>query len=321
MRHATVDEIRAMLRPRAALLEGGLSARSIASSVTSGLLHRVRRGWYIPTAEWRSLWPESRHLAHVLTVAAAARSSVPVFAGPSAAVLHGLPLYRSAPQRVHIMLGTDDRRSAPDVMRHEGPLADGEVVERHGLRCTSLGRTVRDLARTLGYEQAVVVADAALLRLAGGPRTYDVDAAAEWKAQQVALLPRGGRGVVQARRALEFADGRAESPGESVSRVLLERLGFESPVLQVRITLPNDTVWIDFGLRRARALGEFDGKAKYVDEQMRSGRSLEEVLLAEKRREDLVRGVTQARFARWQDEHTVSAAALGRRLASFGIHP
>lgn len=54
---------------------------------------------------------------------------------------------------------------------------------------------------------------------------------------------------------------------------------------------------------------------------MRSGRTLEQVILDEKRREDWIRGTTQKRFARAESPHIVTPATLGKRLAAFGITP
>lgn len=250
-----------------------------------------------------------------------ARNGSPVFAGPSAAVIHGLPLYRFSPGRVHVLVSSKDRRSAPDVFRHEGALPDEELVESRGLRFTSLDRTARDIARMSPHEAAVAVVDAVLLRLCGGPRSYDEMRAAEWKREQIALLPRGGRGVVAARASVGFADGRAESTGESISRIHLARLGFRHVELQVPVSIPGGTAWMDMALPGQRTFGEFDGKSKYLDEELRSGLSIEQIVLREKQREDLVRGVTQWRFVRWTDEHIDSSASLGRRLAAFGVRP
>jgi hypothetical protein len=54
---------------------------------------------------------------------------------------------------------------------------------------------------------------------------------------------------------------------------------------------------------------------------MRAGKSLEQVLLAEKQREDWIRGLTQYRFVRWGAEHSATPARLAARLKSFGIVP
>ena len=79
--------------------------------------------------------------------------------------------------------------------------------------------------------------------------------------------------------------------------------------------------FIDFGLDDVPAWGEFDGEGKYRDKAMRSGLTLEQVLLREKQREDWIRGVTQRPFARWKCEHLRTRDTLGARLASFGIRP
>jgi hypothetical protein len=79
--------------------------------------------------------------------------------------------------------------------------------------------------------------------------------------------------------------------------------------------------FVDFGLADVCSFGEFDGRTKYLDEALRSGRTVEQVLLAEKQREDWIRGRTQWRFARCGSEHIVTPAALAARLAAFHITP
>ncbi|QNA93347.1 hypothetical protein [Microbacterium sp. Se63.02b] len=107
-----------------------------------------------------------------------------------------------------------------------------------------------------------------------------------------------------------------------MSRLHLHTLGFAAPELQVPIDGPDGSRYlVDFGLADVRSFGEFDGKTKYLDEAMRSGRSLDQVLLAEKQREDWIRGRTQWRFARWGAEHIRTPAALAARLAAFNISP
>ena len=323
MRHASLDELLGLLRSRPALIDEGMSDRSIADAVDAGVLHRIRRGTYIDGAVWASLWPESRHRALVLAVERASRGATVVFCGVSAAVLHGLPLYRLAPRRAHVLAAASARHSADDVMRHEGSLAETEVDIVGGLFCTNLERTTYDVIRAVSAEASISVADAALGRIGGDPRRFDDRAAADFTSR---LLHRtemsGPRGIRQARRIVELADGRAQLPLESVSRLQLHRLGFERAELQVPVPAPGGgSYFVDIGLRGLRTFGECDGKDKYVDEARRSGRSVEQVLLDEKAREDWIRGTTQWRLARWGDEHAATPAALGARLARFGIHP
>ena len=287
-------------------------------------LHLVRRGWYMRSEEWSRLWPEGAHLAHVLAVARDARGGA-VMSHLSAAVLWGLPVYRCPMTRVQMTVPSPSRiSSGPDVMRHVAPLDASDVVVRHGIRCTSLRRTVFDVIRTTTVETAVACADAAERMMILRGREWDLEARDSWRRSMRELLvaANGARGIRQARRVAEFADGRAQLPGESVSRLQLVRLGFAVPDLQVRVPGPqHNDYFVDFAMKDVRSLGEFDGTAKYTDEALRRGLPLDVVLLEEKRREDWIRGVTQWRFARWGDEHCAKASLLAARLASFGIVP
>ena len=81
----------------------------------------------------------------------------------SAAVLHGLPTWSTAIDRVHL---TRDRsgggRRRPVVHVHGAPLRAEDLAMLDGIAVTSLVRTVLDLARTLPMDQAVAAGDRAL---------------------------------------------------------------------------------------------------------------------------------------------------------------
>lgn len=286
------------------------------------MLFRIRRGWYIASEDRQALWPEERHRAHVIAVARDATGGA-VMSHTSAAVLWRLPLYRIDCVRVHMTTEASARiSSAPDVKRHVGDLPADDVVVVDGIRCTSLSRTVFDLIGALPREAAVALADAAERKMGERLREWDVDSVVSWRRGLQARLANaaGLRGVRRARWVADFSDGRAQLPGESVSRLQLHRLGFAPPVLQAPVPGPDGTTYhVDFRFVGVDGFGEFDGKDKYLDEAMRSGRTLEQVLFDEKRREDWIRGTTQSRFARWESEHIRTALALGRRLEAFGI--
>jgi hypothetical protein len=118
--------------------------------------------------------------------------------------------------------------------------------------------------------------------------------------QLAAQLKRSHRmpGARAAGRVIAFADGRSESVGESRSRVMLHRAGLPEPELQMTVC-DVDGVFLgraDFGYRRRKVLGEFDGKVKY-----RGGSGAEdpgETVFREKRREDALRAAGWA-VVRW----------------------
>ncbi|WP_460774473.1 type IV toxin-antitoxin system AbiEi family antitoxin domain-containing protein [Microbacterium sp. GXF7504] len=323
MRHIAPDDLGEALIPGARLRAQGMSDRALAREVDAGTLVRVHRGWYLPATVWDELWSESRHLARVIAADRTARGSGPVFCGVSAACLWGLPLHHVAPRRVHVFSPGADRHSTPDLLRHEGVVPEEDIAERHGMRCTSLARTVTDCIRILSEEAGIALADAALALVGGDPRAFD-DGAADTLLDELArrVAAPGARGIRRARWIVSLADGRAQLPLESVTRLQLVRLGFRRPRLQVPVPDPRGGEYrVDIGLDDVGAFCEVDGRTKYLDESLRSGLELEEVLLREKQREDWIRGTTQRRLARVEAEHVTSPGILRTRLAAFGIRP
>ncbi len=319
-----VDAARS-LRSRTQLEEGGRTSRGIDRALDDGSLIRVSPGRYARGDIWRDEFGEGRHLLRVAGTFADLRSDA-VACLTSAAVLHRLPLWRLEPARVHLAgLRLNGRTTGSlTVARHRAAIPRGDVVEIAGIPCTSLPRTVADLIRHLDPARGLVVADAAMRARAFDPvtREYDGDKAEAFRFAVGARLRSGARGVKHARRTLELADGRAESPGESVSRMLLVQIGFAVPRIQVEVPSPRGRPYrVDFGLDDVDAWGEYDGEVKYRDPRMRAVDEVGlDVLLAEKEREDWIRGTTNRRYVRWGSAH-LTEAALARRLAAFHIRP
>ncbi len=86
--------------------------------------------------------------------------------------------------------------------------------------------------------------------------------------------------MVALRRALELADPRSESAGESLTRELLHRLRITPPELQYLVRSPLGEHRLDFAWPERKVALEFDGKTKYFDY-----RPTGEVLFAERQRE------------------------------------
>lgn len=318
------DAVRA-LRTRAQLAAMGVTARALDRALADGSIVRVSTGRYATGDVWRGEFAEGQHLLRVAGVFANLQSDA-VASFASAAVLHGIPLWKLQPRRVHLagMHLNGQTSNAPGVARHRLSIPADDVTEIAGIRCTSLARTTADIVRCLDAARGLAAADAAMRAVAydPAPRTYDVDLAETFRAEVAMHLPVGARGVKQARCTLALTDGRSESPGESVSRMLLIQIGFAVPRIQVEIPAPRRGDYrVDFGLDDADAWGEYDGDSKYIDPSILSpDADLTDILLAEKQREDWIRGTTNRKYARWGTEH-LTQSALRERLAAFHIFP
>lgn len=279
---------------RSTLLQQGLTDGDLRRLRRAGLLGQVRRGAYRaqPAEE-----PESPEARHELLVRATLPQLGPswVASHESAAVLLGLPMWNRALDRVHVSRdGRGGARITSAVHRHVTPLRSDETTTVGGIRATDAARTVVDLACAAPFEEAVVVADAALAPRSGRrpPLTDPGRLAAA-----LARCRRNGR--TGARRVLAFADGGARSPGESRSRVAMWRAGLPPPVLQFEVVGPDGRSlgFADFGWPERRTLGEFDGRVKY-GRLVAAGQVPADVLYAEKLREDAMRA-TDLGMARW----------------------
>ena len=188
-----------------------------------------------------------------------------------------------------------------------------------GLHVTSLARTVVDIASARSFTHAVTMADAALRRslhpLRGVPPTA---LSRELLAEELDRLPLR-HGSVKARRVVEFADGLADRPGESVSRVNMHRAALSAPQLQVVLTGRSGRRYVvDFWWPQFNVIGEFDGRAKYTDPEFLRGRTPEQALLDEKSREDDLRAAGHS-VSRWGWDVAINPRLLRAHLVAAGV--
>jgi hypothetical protein len=100
----------------------------------------------------------------------------------------------------------------------------------------------------------------------------------------------------------------------------MHRLGLPAPVLQHTFFDDDGFVArVDFWFPDAGAVGEVDGRAKYVDPAMNKGDPAL-VVYREKVREDRIRALGP-RVARWGWREAGSVTLLSRRLAAVGVLP
>ncbi|WP_433275095.1 type IV toxin-antitoxin system AbiEi family antitoxin domain-containing protein [Pseudonocardia xinjiangensis] len=287
---------------RPGLLAAGFTDEELRRWRAQGRLVTVRPGVYIQAAR-----PDDPAARHGLAIRAAVQQIAPgaVMSHVSAAVLHGLPLWSAPLDRVHV---TRNRRSGGRRSRflhlHAAALEPDEIVLVDGIAVTSVARTIADLTRHLPFEPAVVSADAALHR--GLVTRAALADAVERSSNR--------RGNTAARRVVAFADGRSESPGESRSRVALQRAGLPAPVPQyvVRSASGTTIARVDFGWPKLRTVGEFDGLVKY-GRLLQPGQVPAEVVVAEKRREDAIRD-EDLRVRRWGWDDLDNFEPVARRL-------
>lgn len=294
-----VDEPPVLLRPR--LLAAGWSDGELRRRRRSGELVTIGRGGYLPATDPRLAGAAAAHALRIDS-GEALTADDSVISHVSAAVMHGLPVWNLPLDRVH---RTRDRRTGgrlgPTAHLHAAPLDAAEVTTIGGRLVTTPARTLADLGRTAGFEQVVVLADAALHRTL-------VDAAA---LEHALLRASGWRGAPAARRALEFADGRAESVGESRSRVAMARAGLPAPDLQWEVSAEHRWLGrVDFAW--PGVVGEFDGRVKY-GRHLRPGQDAGDAVFAEKQREDRIRD-EGLRVVRWIWDELRRFAEVAERL-------
>ena len=216
-----------------------------------------------------------------------------VASGVSAAAAHGLPFLGRPPAAPRLSLP----REVGERPREDRPrawLPDDEVTTLGGVPVTTLARTVVDVARTRPFAFAVVTADCALTRGATRHELLSVlDRCRRWP------------GARSARRVVDFADERSESPLESLGRARFEEHGLPRPELQVELRDTERVVRVDHRWREHRTVAEADGLLKYDSP---------EALRAEKLREDWLRdrGEQVVRYV-W-DEALRRPAVVAERL-------
>lgn len=296
------------------------------AGIRAGLLTRVRTGAFVLADEWGELFSEGRLRTRALAAWPRQRARSAVLSHCTAASFHRLPLYRVRSDRIDVIEPTrHPRRNGRDIVRHQLPLPAEDVVTIDGLRVTSLDRTVYDVIRSVSLEAAVAVFDAALRTVAWDDtdNSYDVDAAERMRAGVVVRIKAnsGARGIRQARFVAEFADGRAQLPGESVARLWMWQLGVPTPILQHRVELPGGRyALLDFAWPDAGRWAEFDGEAKYTDPELMGSRTAEQVMARQSEREALIRAATRWTCDRWGFAEMPSIEAFARHLRAIGLY-
>ena len=210
----------------------------------------VRRGVYAERGAWEAL---DSYADQPLVKARAAHLAIGVdhvLSHDSAAHVWGLPVVLAQSDLVHITRpGVWGSRTEHGV-KHHLAMQPPTVETIAGLPVTGLARTAMDLAREHGFECGAAAADRAMRwGVIGDDFTEVIDGMKSWP------------GVTRCRRAAEVADPGADSPGETLVRLMILELGLGIPETQFPVQTGRGIAWCD--LRIGRHIVEFDGRRKY----------------------------------------------------------
>ena len=257
-----------------------MSDNQIDRMVRKKALHRIRYGVYTTGELWDACKPEDQHRLRCRAVLAKTHEST-VLTHVSSVIERGVPVWGFPLDVVHTTREHPERagRRQADWVPHRGVLGEAEVEVVNGVRITTPARSAFEVMTIAGVEAGLVVVNRMLHagELTMADFAQQVEAHAHWPGSLTAH-------VVEC-----LADGRLESVGEDRFSYLAFRQALPKPVPQLEIRDEDgvlvarlDFAWPEFG-----TFLEFDGRSKYLRHR-REGESLEEFLMREKKREELV---------------------------------
>lgn len=257
----------------------GHHGTELARAAAAGEITRVRHGTWAPSRSYDALSAEDKYALRARAVAAKLGPGT-VLSHQSAAAVRRLPLVDADLRDVHVTrLDGRSGRKVAGIHFHEGRLTEDEVEEVDGALVTAVDRTVWETSSIIPARGGVVLTDAALHE-----QLTTLEILRDLQARNSDFT-----GAPRVATVLDFADARAESVGESVSRWAFHVFRLPPPDLQVDIIGADGTFKgrTDFGWEKWRHLCEFDGLRKYL-RPFRDGDDASAVVVAEKLREEAI---------------------------------
>lgn len=227
----------------------GISRYRLDAALANREVRRVLTGVFV-----RADVPDTNGLR--ARAAALVISPYAVACDRTAAWLHGIDVmdYRELeilpPLETYVLRG-HRRTSRPECRGGSRDLRPEDICVVGGVRATTPLRTALDLGCTLSRRRALAALDAFM-------RFHGITLA-----DMRRLLPRyfRRRGVVQLRQLVPIADGRAESSGESWTRLEILDACLPPPELQYWVLVGGrPTYRLDLAYPRARVAVEYDGR-------------------------------------------------------------
>jgi hypothetical protein len=262
----------------------GYGFRSIRRAVDRREWVRLRRGSYVFADVWAAADAVQRHLLVTRAVVRPLVGQV-ALSHTTGSLALGIQAWNPRLEDVHLTR-LDGRQGGHEygVAHHESAVTasdcrhvlDHEGQEDPDFLVVPPAYAVAGAMLLHGLDQSVVMADSALNRGIVSVEPLS-DLVESWS-----RMPQSRH----VRLAARLMDGRSESPGESLGRLVFWRGGLPRPELQVRVVGPEGQVaYTDYGWEEQRVVGEFDGRVKYL-RNLREGESASDVVVREKQRED-----------------------------------
>ncbi len=228
----------------AAGIRSGLSEKQLRGGRWNRTVHGVRSTALAPTFEERCRMFATRMPDHAF------------FSHSTAARLLGIPLpaQREGADLLHISVAAPHRAPhARGISGHALRILPAQIREFHGFRTTIATRTWCELGTQLGLHDLVAAGDYLIHHRSPLTELPDLTSAVD------SLVAR--RGVLLLREALPLLNDRAESPPESILRVILERGGLPAPRINRNITGAASSFIgrVDFAFDGLRLVLEYQG--------------------------------------------------------------
>jgi hypothetical protein len=156
----------------------------------------------------------------------------------------------------------DNRRPPAKLIVHSDALATGETLKVDGMAVTTAARTAFDLGRRTSWRLRAVQRLDALVN-ATDVKLIDIEAV-------MAAHP-GARGMPRLRKVLPVVDGGAESPQETLTRLVLIDAGLPRPRTQIQVYDDHRcfVARIDMGYEDVLVGIEYDGPQHWTDPAVR----------------------------------------------------
>jgi hypothetical protein len=233
-----------------------MGQRAVREALASGLLSQP----------WRGVVMRAEDALKLVTRAEAALLVVGrpvVLSGPTSLVLHGIAAADSS--NIHVTVPYERRiKSKPGLVVHQGYYRPTDVIEIDGLATFPIDLALAEFLCDGDRRTAFAALDEAMRGL-----PPDHCRKLQENVRDRLADRRDRRGIHRASTLLDLATGKAESPPESILRLLVVEAGFPVPEPQYEITAVDGRVVyrLDMAWPSRRIALEYDGYVAHEERQ------------------------------------------------------